>query len=315
MKHNIRATIIILSMFLLTQFIGLYVVDHYATERVVDGQIVDVQNRILLPFGMDAAEDYEKDYSATFASIILSFLIAIAVIFLLTHIKARRIMKTWFFFVTILALSITLNAILPLKEYLILVSLVIAVPVAFFKIFKRDILTHNTSELLIYPGIAAVFVPLLNLTTAIALLIIISLYDAWAVWKSGIMQKMAKFQMEELKVFSGFFLPYANKKEKLKIQKLREKVKQKKMSKEEFEKKGVNVNVAILGGGDVVFPIIVSGVMLKTWGLFPAIGVIIGALLGLGSLLFFSEKKKFYPAMPFISAGIFLAMGISWLFL
>ena len=87
------------------------------------------------------------------------------------------------------------------------------------------------------------------------------------------------------------------------------------MTKEQAEKKGVKINVAILGGGDVVFPIIVSGVVLKTWGVCPAIGVILGALLGLGTLLFFSEKKKFYPAMPFISTGIFLAMGISYLLL
>jgi len=28
--------------------------------------------------------------------------------------------------------------------------------------------------------------------------------------------------------------------------------------------------------------------------------------------LFFAEKKKFYPAMPFITAGIFLSILISW---
>ena len=126
---------------------------------------------------------------------------------------------------------------------------------------------------------------------------------------------MAKFQMDELKIFGGFFLPYANKKEKAKIEILRMKLKEKKITKKELMKKGIKVNVAILGGGDVVFPIIISGVVLKTLGVWPAIAVIFGALLGLGGLLLFSEKKKFYPAMPFISAGIFLALGISLLFL
>jgi len=41
--------------------------------------------------------------------------------------------------------------------------------------------------------------------------------------------------------------------------------------------------------------------------------VIAGAFLGLLSLFLFSEKKKFYPAMPFITAGIFLGMIIGWL--
>jgi len=78
-------------------------------------------------------------------------------------------------------------------------------------------------------------------------------------------------------------------------------------------KQKVRMNVAILGGGDVIFPIIAAGVMLKTLGLFSAIFVIIGAAIGLSYLLFFSEKKKFYPAMPFISAGIFAGIGLSYL--
>ena len=41
--------------------------------------------------------------------------------------------------------------------------------------------------------------------------------------------------------------------------------------------------------------------------------VIAGAVLGLGLLFIYSEKKKFYPAMPFITAGIFLGMLISYL--
>ena len=128
----------------------------------------------------------------------------------------------------------------------------------------------------------------------------------WAVWHSGIMQKMAKYQIDKLKIFSGFFVPYISSKVRLKL---------KKMKKSDLKKKRIRVNVAILGGGDVVFPIITAGVMLKTLGLFSAVFVVIGAALGLGYLLFFSEKKKFYPAMPFITAGIFLGIALSYLVL
>ena len=81
--------------------------------------------------------------------------------------------------------------------------------------------------------------------------------------------------------------------------------------KSELKKKGIKINIAILGGGDVVFPIITAGVMLKTLGLWSAIFVILGAALGLLYLFFFSEKKKFYPAMPYITAGMFLGMLLS----
>ena len=139
----------------------------------------------------------------------------------------------------------------------------------------------------------------------------------WAVWHSGIMQKMAKYQINNLKVFSGFFVPYISKEMRMKI---------KKMKKTKVKNKKIKVNLAILGGGDVIFPIITLGVVLMTQsvnlpfglksfigGFWPAVFVILGATFGLTLLFLFSEKKKFYPAMPFISAGIFLGMILSYL--
>ncbi|MBT4376147.1 hypothetical protein HOD29_02125 [archaeon] len=294
MKHNLKITAVILLMFIITQFIGLYVVNYYASPDHP------------LPFGMDVPEiEQPEDYTINFLSIIISLVIAITILFLLTRFKSKIILRIWFFVVVMLALGISFTSILNIPAHLSLIALVFALPFALGKVYKRDFITHNISELFIYPGIAAVFVPLLNIKATIILLVIISLYDAWAVWKSGIMQKMAKYQMDELKVFSGFFIPYLSKKTRQKIKKL----------KKSNSKKGIKVNVAILGGGDVIFPIIAAGVALKVWGIWPAILIITGALLGLGSLLLFSEKKKFYPAMPFISAGIFLGMLLGWLFL
>jgi hypothetical protein len=128
----------------------------------------------------------------------------------------------------------------------------------------------------------------------------------WAVWRSGIMQKMAKYQINELKIFSGFFVPYISKKVKMEL---------KGLSKSELKNKKVKANVAILGGGDVIFPIITAGVMLVQYSFLHSLFVIIGASLGLSYLLFFAEKKKFYPAMPFITGGIFLGIIASLLIL
>jgi hypothetical protein len=85
------------------------------------------------------------------------------------------------------------------------------------------------------------------------------------------------------------------------------------LPKSELKNKKVKANVAILGGGDVVFPIITAGVMLVQFGFLAALFVIIGATLGISYLLFVAEKKKFYPAMPFISAGIFLGILAAFL--
>ena len=294
MKHKPKITIILIAMFIVTQFIGLYVVNHYQAE----------DNKI--PYGMQTPELKESsEYYTIFPSLILAFVIAIVLLFLLMKFKVEFFLKLWFFVVVAIALGLSFNVLLSKLQYAALIAIVIAIPLAFIKIYKQSFLIHNFTELLIYPGIAAVFVPILNIWTIIALLVLISLYDMWAVWHSGFMQKMAKYQMTKLKVFSGFFVPYMSKTMREKIKKMK-----KTMKKSELAKKRIKVNVALLGGGDVIFPIITAGVMLKVVGWTPALFVVAGATIGLSYLLLKSEKKKFYPAMPFITAGIFLALAI-----
>ena len=92
-----------------------------------------------------------------------------------------------------------------------------------------------------------------------------------------------------------------------------QKMKSQKLSLNKKNTKNIKVNMAILGGGDVVFPIITAGVVFLAWGLFAAIMVSIGATIALSLLLYYSEKGKFYPAMPFISIGCFIALAIAYI--
>ena len=284
-------------MFIITQLIGLYVVHYYAPAEKT------------LPFGLEPPTPQQpSDYNWFLSSIILAFIIAVLLLFLFTKFKLRFILKLWFLIVVIMALSVSFMAILPFKATLIV--LVLAIPLALIKLYGRSFIVHNLTELLVYPGIAAIFVPILSIWTAIALLILISVYDMWAVWHSGIMQRMAKYQINEMKIFTGFFIPYLSGKVKKQIKKWKQT-----LSKKQLEKKRIKVNMAILGGGDIVFPIIAAGVMLVTRGLPSALLVTLGATLGLAYLFFVAEKKKFYPAMPFITAGILLGMLVGYIFL
>ena len=328
MKHNLKITIVLLAMFLVTQFIGLYVVNYYSPVKVIDSNAVNV-SAPPLPYGMDTPDiEEELDFYRIFPSIIMAFVIAISLLFLLSRFKAEFVLRLWFFGVVLIALGISFSAFFPQFKHASLIALLVALPLAIMKIYGRDLIVHNLTELFIYPGIAAVFVPILNVWTITALLILISIYDMWAVWHSGIMQKMAKYQINHLNIFSGFFVPYLSKKTRLKKEKMQKSRKYK--TKKEFWKmfknikfsrqkgkkalrKKIKVNVAILGGGDVVFPIIAAGVMLKTLGIGSALFVIAGATIGLSYLFFLAEKKKFYPAMPFISAGIFAGMILGYL--
>ena len=313
MKHNFKITLIILAMFVLTQFVGIYVVDYYTPFKVIDGNIIN-SSAPSLPYGMHTPEiEEETDFFKIFPSILIAFAIAISLLFFLSIFKLESVLRFWFFFVVAIALGISIMAFFPSGiKYASFIVLAAAIPLAYLKIYRRGFFLHNFTEIFIYPGIASVFAPILNIYTIIILLILISIYDMWAVWHSGIMQKMAKYQINTLNIFSGFFVPYISKKIRLE-----------KIKKSELKKKKIKVNVAILGGGDIVFPIITAGVMLREFGFSTILGmqipvvslfVILGATMGLSYLFFYAEKKKFYPAMPFITAGIFAGMILSYLF-
>ena len=315
MKHNLKITLILLAMFFITQLIGLAVIYSYSpkqTQTLVNGTLTNVTITPQLPYGMQPPE-MNPQISVT--SIIISMLIAVLLIFLLMKIKATIFLKFWFFFVVLIALSLTFNSVLmnlPLP-YATYISLVIALPLAILKIFKRNVIVHNLTELLIYPGIAAVFVPILGMWSVVILLILISIYDIYAVWHAGFMQKMAKFQINQLGIFGGFLIPTITKKQKEEIDLLREKIKEKKISKKSLKKKRIKISLAILGGGDVAFPMIMAGVVLRSLGLIPALIVPLFATIALFLLFIFAKKEKPYPAMPFLTAGCLLGLLVGYL--
>ena len=316
-------------MFFITQLIGLAVINAYTPkiEQIdINGTLQNVTINPL-PYNL---EQPEVDKNMSLISIVIAFIFAILLVFILTKFKAAVIIRYWFFFVVTLVLGISINALLMqfihyslfINEFSIPIAptlaILIALPLAILKIFKRNMYVHNITELFIYPGIAVVFIPLLNVWTIVILLILISIYDMWAVWHSGFMQKMAHFQINEIKIFGGFFVPYLNKKQ-------RALVREAKISKSKTSSKNVKnmkVNLAILGGGDIVFPIITAGVVMRAlWatplfgipGLLSALIVIIGATIALSLLFLYSQKGKFYPAMPFITAGLLIGIGLAYL--
>ena len=130
------------------------------------------------------------------------------------------------------------------------------------------------------------------------------------------MQKMAKYQINNLKIFTGFYIPYADKKQKEKINRIKDKYKNKddKFLEKEFKKAKVKVNLAILGGGDVIFPIITAGVFYKVYqSIVPAFIISVFATLALLGLFILARKGKFYPAMPFLTIGMYLGMILIWI--
>jgi presenilin-like A22 family membrane protease len=316
-KHKLNVTLLLLGMFFITQFIGLAVIYSYNTpieqtffnETTQQYEVVNTPPE--LPYGMQPPEMQPE---ASLLSILFSIVMATVIILLIRKFKLPVLLRWWFFAVVVLALGITFNALL--SKFFIgpvqLLALFIALPLAFYKVFRRNMIVHNLTELLIYPGITAVFVPILTVWTTIVLLVLIAIYDVYAVWHAKFMQKMAKFQINELKVFTGFFLPYVAKKDRVKIEKIKSAKLTEKAKVSKLKKLRIKVNLAILGGGDVSFPLIFAGVLLKAYGWVPALIISVVSTIALALLFFLAKKGKFYPAMLFLSPACILGWLI-WL--
>jgi len=334
MKHNLKITLVIIVMFLISMLIGLAVVHSYdvhfgkTSQKIANETNVTIENPDVSIIRGTVPPPMEIKRTIDVVSILLSIIVAIAIavilFFIFSKIRVHIVLKIWFIVVVFICLTIAFTMIfysifgsgglfnflgkkVLLAEF---VAVILAIILTIWKV-KRNVIAHNFTELFIYSGIAVIFVPILNVLAASILLILISIYDMIAVWKTKHMQALAKFQMEEVKIFTGFLLPYVNKKDKVKIENIKiqfKKIKSKKKKENFMKKQKIKVNLAILGGGDVAFPLIFIGTILLTYGFAAALIVSLTTMLALTLLLFLAKKGRFYPAMPFLSAGCFLGL-------
>jgi presenilin-like A22 family membrane protease len=305
MKHPPMTTVMLIILFLAAQFTGLAIIAQY----------VDIQQSAQAGKTVQRTDVYERvgveppqvaNESFTFIYILIAVLVGTVFLLLIVKFKKRRIWKVWYFIAVFYALLIAFNALL---EYIIPQSQLFAPYIAFaaaigfaaIKIFRPNIIIHNITEVLMYGGIAALVVPVVNVISATILLILISAYDAYAVWKSKHMVAMAKFQSSE-GVFAGLTIPYH-----LEIRPAKPA-----SAPHPPNLDSQSPNTAILGGGDIAFPLVFAGALMKATGSpIRPIVVILVTTIALALLFVYGKKGRFYPAMPFITAGCFAGYLIS----
>lgn len=219
--------------------------------------------------------DYEANELSEYSYYLPLAILALSIIFLALS-RFKRLIKYWHILALIICMSITLGAIIDFLPAIIVSCLIVLL-----KKTSDDQYFDNVSEFLIYPAFAIALMPLLNLISAIVLLLIICIYDIIAVYFSKHMVKLAKTQLKE-NVFSGI---------RVKIKK----------------------SVSMVGGGDIAFIMLFCAIILRDIGFFQSISAAVFSSFGLFALLYFGEKKKFYPAMPFLSISAFFGAFFSML--
>ena len=301
MKHSLKITAILLVFFLLAQLLGIVILYQYIDA----GKTTEAGKTIFkeLPYG----ERPQMEEETSWISIVISIIIGTILLLILIKLGWMLVWKFWFLIAVITSLTISLGAFLSPE-----IAFFLALFFSIWKIFKPNFIIQNLTELFLYGGLAVIFVPLLNLWSMSLLLILISIYDAYAVWKSKHMVTMAK-SMAHAKVFAGLLIPYSLKKQKVEEQKVtitKGKAGKAVKGKLPAGMLPMKVKTAIIGGGDIGFPLIFAGVILKEFGLAYSLIIPFFAALGLSFLLWKGDENKFYPAMPFISAGCFLGLGL-----
>ncbi|OGM01982.1 hypothetical protein A3K72_01190 [Candidatus Woesearchaeota archaeon RBG_13_36_6] len=305
MKHPITPTIMLILLFFTAQLAGLIILGEYIDIKQTHETGKTVKNiEVYKRVGVEPPE--VENESFTFIIILIAVLIGTGIVLLIIKFRKKVLWQLWYFLAVLFSLVIALNPFVfkILNQFnlqnVYLVTVGLAIILSLLKVFKPNVYVHNFTEIFIYGGIAALLVPVINIFSAVLLLVLISLYDAYAVWKSKHMIKMAEFQSVS-KVFAGLSVPYAP----LKIPNTK---------KDKMIKTNKNVKTAILGGGDVAFPIIFAGAVMKTTGSYLAPLIItLTTTIALVIILLKGEKGKFYPAMPFLSIGCFVGFLLAML--
>ncbi|MBI4152557.1 hypothetical protein HY495_02500 [Candidatus Woesearchaeota archaeon] len=293
MKHSVKVTVVLLLLFLLIQFIGIAVLQRYVDlSQSTAEEIIFAE----LPIG----ERPPLEENNSYITVIFAVLLGTGLAFLLMHYHLVWLWKAWFFIAVLTTLLVSFSAFIP-AWWAFILSFVLTT----WRVWRPNFFIQTGTELFVYPGLAAIFVPLFSLTSISILLILIAFYDAYAVWKSKHMITLAKSQAQ-VKIFAGLLVPYAVSKQELVFHHPQ------KLGKEE-KKNGYSMRTAVLGGGDVAFPLLFAGVVFKELGLWQSLIIPLFAALGLGLLFWKAKEKKFYPAMPFIGIGCFVGLLVVWL--
>ena len=239
----------------------------------------------------------------SFSQFILNFLLATLFIFLISRfVKFEKgkgtIFKILFIFAVSLGGLLFLETWLP--EPLPLIFIFVSI---FWWLKKPSVLIQDLLIILGIAGTGSILGLSLNPLMVIALLIIFSIYDFIAVYKTKHMIKMAKEMIESRAILALVIPPnifgFRDSLEKI-----------------GYPPERVGGKFLILGGGDVVFPLLFS-VSLIPSGIFNSLIVAIFSLIGLfaGFWFFISQKtRQPIPALPpialFSIIGFFITLII-----
>ncbi len=217
MKHKLNITLLLILIFFFSQLIGIAIVGQYIDiHKTAKSQKISINKELYNNSVVQEPMEVKNPDNSYWILIIPILLGTLLILFLMRFKKGASFFKAWFFIVAVITLMM---AFLPffkklfsfskfLSSHTAAIVFLIAFILSIYKVYKHNLVIHNLTELFIYGGLTVVVIPILNIFSASMLLVLISFYDMYAVWKSKHMIKMAKFQSKS-DIFAGLMIPYS----------------------------------------------------------------------------------------------------------
>lgn len=297
----------ILAMFLAVQLLGLYV----GAVMTGNSQQPEFQDMNVTP---------TKDPGSTWNSLYFLFAIVLGAVFLILLIKyyrgafVFRGIETLIIFVASYVVFFAVLYSLGIPQF-DLIALIGAFLLAALKYRMPSL--KNPAAIISSAGVGALFGFSLNIVPAMLFIIGLSVYDYVAVFYTKHMLTLAREMGKRNMSFSvSVESTQRRKATPAEVKQMTVKAKEMKAEgkKPEAPKDYVEEKTHLeLGTGDLSIPLMLSVSAYKAGGITLALGASIGALVGLYFVLdYVFSRKTFLPALPPISAGALLGLGIVW---
>lgn len=148
--------------------------------------------------------------------------------------------------------------------------------------------TRNGIDGLSFAGAGLLFGLLVDLRTAVLLILLIGIYDIVAVYLTEHMVQLATASMES-GAFAGLMYPKDDTTTAT--------------TGDVTPDEDGSGEIGIIGGGDIVIPLMLAVAATTALGVIAGLAVIAGATLGLVVLFEKSSEESFYPAIPAVGGG------------
>lgn len=219
-------------------------------------------------------------------------LIATALMLLLVRYGLKKLLRLWF------DTSMLMTGFIYLSVFFSgALALGMAVAGAVLRRHVPSLWTRNGIDGLSFAGAGLLFGLLVDLRTAVLLILIIGIYDVVAVYLTEHMVQLATASMES-GAFAGLMYPKDGDTATTTT------------TPSKGDESSGGAEVGIIGGGDIVIPLMLAVAATNALGVVAGLGVAAGATLGLVLLFEKSSEESFYPAIPAVGGGGLLGLGL-----